>query len=301
MKVKRTFRTHHIEPEHQGLTVEEYLKKKLQLSGRKIQKITRLKGILLNNKPVYLQKKLKAGQMLNVLELSDQSYGVDPEPGVIDILYEDSRIIILDKPGGLLVHPAGRTRHGTLANYLAAYFAQNGKVCTIRPLHRLDRDTTGCVAFAKDSLTQTILEKQLLKGSFKRSYLAIVQGVLEPLEGTIDAPIGSHPFKPNRRAINEQGEKALTHYRTVLTSQGMSLLTLTLETGRTHQIRVHLASVGHPVIGDKIYGKSSPLIRRQALHAQSLEFLHPEDGRKIKVQAPFPADFAFFNIPGCDF
>jgi 23S rRNA pseudouridine1911/1915/1917 synthase len=301
MKVKRTFRTHHIGPEYQGLTVEEYLKKQLQLSGRKIQKITRLKGILLNNKPVYLQKKLKSGQILSVLELSDQSYGVDPEPGVIDILYEDSRVIVLDKPAGLLVHPAGRTRYGTLANYLAAYFAQSGKVCTIRPLHRLDRDTTGCVVFAKDSLTQTILEKQLLEGSFKRSYLAIVQGILDPPVGTIDAPIGPHPFKPNRRAITEQGEKAITHYRTVLTSRGMSLLALTLETGRTHQIRVHLASVGHPVIGDRMYGKSSPLIKRQALHARSLEFIHPEDGREIMVRAPFPSNFAFLNISDCDF
>ena len=301
MKTERIFRIHRITDEYQGLTVEQYLKSHLQLSGRKIQKLTRLKGILLNNKPVYLQKKLKAGNTVSVLELSDRSYGVDPEPGDIDILFEDDQIIVLNKPAGLLVHPAGQTARGTLANYLAAYFAQKGKVCTIRPLHRLDRDTSGCVAFAKDPLSQSLLEKQLAEGSFKRSYLAIVQGVLEPPAGTIDAPIGPHPLKANRRAISPQGEKAITHYRTVCTFQGMSLLALELETGRTHQIRVHLAALGHPVIGDKMYGKSSPLIKRQALHAWYLEFLHPEDGRRIAVQAPLPSDFAFFEVPDLPF
>ncbi len=293
----KSYETFQVAEEHQGLTVEYYLKNILGYSGRKIQKLTRLKGILLNKKTVFLKKKVRAGDQLKVLILQDQSYGVVPEAGFVQILFEDSEIVVVNKPAHMLVHPAGQTGHGTLANYLAHYFQQKGQVLTIRPLHRLDRDTTGCVVFAKKASIQSALEQQLKDGLFKRIYWALVPGRLEPPSGEIDLPLGPDALKANRRAVREQGLKAVTHYRTLETlvrpenSMEISLLELRLITGRTHQIRVHLAHIGHPLLGDRMYGKPSPLISRQALHARTVTFVHPTSGQEISVHAPWPEDF----------
>jgi len=295
MKVK-TYESFLVAEEHQGLTVEYYLKKILGYSGRKIQKLTRAKGILLNNKSVFLQKKVKAGDQLKILLLQDKSYGVVPEQGAVQILYEDPEIVVVNKPARMLVHPAGRTEHGTLANYLAYYFQQKKEVLTIRPLHRLDRDTTGCVVFAKKAEIQSALERQLKQGQFKRIYWALVPGRVEPPAGEIELPLGPDDFKPNRRTVKEQGERAVTRYRTLKTeiipdlSLEVSLLELDLITGKTHQIRVHLAHIGHPVLGDRMYGKPFPLISRQALHARTVSFIHPASGQKVTFQAPWPED-----------
>ena len=287
----KTYTTYPIAEEHQGLTVEDYLKQVLNYSGRKIQKLTRQRGIVLNKKTVFLQKKVKTGDILRVLTLDDLSYGVEPEPGPVEILYEDGYLIVLNKPSGLLVHPSGQTSRGTLSNYLAHYYFQQGAIYTVRPLHRLDRETSGCVVFAKDSNTQALLDNLLKEGSLKRTYQAVVNGIVDPPAGTINAPIGPHPTKPNRRSVNPKGDPAITHYKTLQTLSGASLLELTLATGRTHQIRVHLSYLEHPIIGDRMYGKGSALISGQALHAFSLHFPHPVEQRKIAVKAPFPADF----------
>lgn len=281
-----------ITEENQGLAVEDYLKQVLQISGRKIQKLTRLKGIQLNGKKVFLQKKVKTGDVLRVLNLEDLSYGVEPEEGQIDILYEDEYLIVLNKPAGKLVHPAGMTESGTLANYLAYYYQQSGVVNTIRPLHRLDRDTSGCVAFAKGSAAQTKMEELLAAGEIKRTYLAIVEGHVEPSSGTITSPIAVHPTKPNRRIVDENGLEAITHYRTLKTLEKCTLLELKLETGRTHQIRVHLAALGHPVLGDGMYGRRSSFIPRQALHAAMLTFTHPLRPKTVCVEARIPEDIS---------
>jgi len=287
----KSYTTFSIAEEQQGLTVEVYLKQILGYSGRQIQKLTRQKGILLNKKNVFLQKKVKQGDILRVLTLEDLSYGVEPEQGPVEVLYEDGYLIVLNKPSGLLVHPAGQTTQGTLSNYLAHYYQQQGAICTIRPIHRLDRETSGCVVFAKNSHTQALLDKLLKDGSLKRSYQAIVTGIVDPPAGTINAPIGPHPTKPNRRAVHQKGDPAITHYRTLQYFSGASLLELTLDTGRTHQIRVHLAYSGHPIVGDRMYGKGSTLITGQALHAFSLHFTHPVEQREIAVEAPFPVSF----------
>ncbi|AFM40145.1 pseudouridine synthase, RluA family [Desulfosporosinus acidiphilus SJ4] len=287
----RSYYSYAVTEKHQGLTVEAYLKQVLSYSGRTLQKLTRQRGILLNKKTTFLQKHVKSGDILQVLSFEDTSYGVVPEPGPIEILYEDSFLIVLNKPSGLLVHPAGQTSHGTLSNYLACHYQQQGAIHAIRPLHRLDRETSGCILFAKDSHTQTQLETLLKEGRIKRTYQAIVSGIVDPPSGTITLPIGPHPTKPNRRAVGPVGDQAVTHYETIRNYPGYSLLKLTLETGRTHQIRVHLSHLGHPIVGDRMYGKGSMLIAGQALHAAALTFPHPSEQRIISLEAPFPADY----------
>lgn len=287
----KSFESYKILPEHESLTVEAYLKQVLKISGRKIQKLTRSKGLFLNGKTAYLQRKIKRDDTLRVLILQDMSFGVTPEEGPITILYEDDFLLILDKPAYQLVHPAGRTTSGTLANFLAFNLQQRGIICTIRPIHRLDRDTSGCIIFAKSARSQLLLEQQLKAGTLKRTYQALVSGNLVPPDGIINAPIGAHPHLPNRRAVTKNGETAITHYKTIKQLPEASLLEMSLETGRTHQIRVHLTHIGHPIIGDRMYSTRSPLINRQALHAISVSFEHLQENRQVTVNAPIPEDF----------
>lgn len=286
----KLFSTHKIAPEYEGLTIEQYLKQVLLYSGRKLQKLTRLKGVRLNGKPAFLQRKLKTADHLQVMTFTDTTYGVQPEPGQVDILYEDEYLMVLNKPAGQLVHPTGQTTSGTLANYLAFHLQQHKITATIRPIHRLDRDTSGCVIFAKNAQSQALLEQQLKEKVLQRTYLALVKGVIQPAAGTIDAPIGAHPSMPNRRAITSQGQTAVTNYQTIRNLPNASLVELSLDTGRTHQIRLHLAHAGFPIIGDGMYGIRSPLITRQALHATSVAFNHLGDQRKIIVTAPLAID-----------
>lgn len=288
----KSFSSYMIAMEHREITVENYLKQNLQFSGRKIQKLTRQRGLLLNGKPTFLQKKLKAGDSLQVLIFEDADFGVKPEQGVVEILYEDEYLLVINKPARQLVHPTGQTTSGTLANFLAFQLQQRGILSAIRAVHRIDRDTSGCIMFAKDSRSQFILTQQLSARRIKRTYWALVKGVVSAPSGTINAPIGPHPNLPNRRAINEQGEPAVTHYRVLRTFSDASLLELTLDTGRTHQVRLHLAHLGYPIIGDGMYGVRVPWMLRQALHAASISFNHIKKEDELTIHAPLPTDFA---------
>lgn len=287
----KNYTTHIVKQEHIGMTVEQYLKQVAQISGRKIQKLTRQKGILINKKPAYLQRLIKPGEILSVLTDDDNQYGVQPEQHPISILYQDKHLLVVDKPPNQLVHPAGHTDHGTTANYLAGYLQRQGIMRTIRPLHRLDRNTSGCVIFANDALSQSRLEQQMKSHELKRVYVALVKGIPELQSGTITAAIGLHPSFPNRRAISDTGEMAITHYQTIASAKNHALLELSLETGRTHQIRLHLTHLGCPIVGDAMYGVHSPWIARQALHAVRVSFYRFNDNQPVTVQAPLPSDF----------
>lgn len=288
----KSFSAYTIAIEHGEITVENYLKHVLQCSGRSIQRLTRQKGLRLNGKPTFLQRKLKTGDRLQVLIAEDANFGVNPELGTVDLLYEDEFLLVVNKPARQLVHPTGQTTGGTLANFLAFQLQQHGIVSAIRAVHRLDRDTSGCVMFAKDSRSQFILAHQLSAGIIKRTYWALVKGILSQPSGTINAPIGPHPNLPNRRAINEQGEPSVTHYQVLRTFSDASLLEVTLETGRTHQIRVHLAHLGYPILGDGMYGARVSWMLRQALHAVSISFNHIKTEEEFTIHAPLPTDFA---------
>ena len=281
---------------YDGMALEEYLKTVMEVSARQRQKLFFSRGVYVNGVSAHTKRALKAGDMVAIRQFKDTSYGVTPEEGNLDIIYEDNDVIVVNKPAGILVHPAGRTESGTLANYLAGYFKQKKQIVTIRPVHRLDRDTTGCVLFAKSGKLQTNLEKMLAEGKIHRSYEAVIVGAGSKLaeewpQGIIEAPIAKDVFRPNRRVVALGGQRAVTHFQVLKEGQSFSLLSLWLETGRTHQIRVHLAHSGYPVVGDKMYGRADKSLGRQALHAAALEFIHPLTGEKLKLRAKRPEDF----------
>lgn len=281
---------------YDGMALEEYLKTVMEVSARQRQKLFFSRGVYVNGVSAHTKRALKAGDMVAIRQFKDTSYGVTPEEGNLDIIYEDNDVIVVNKPAGILVHPAGRTESGTLANYLAGYFKQKKQIVTIRPVHRLDRDTTGCVLFAKSGKMQTTLEKMLAEGNIHRSYEAVIVGAGSKLaeecpQGIIEAPIAKDVFRPNRRVVALGGQRAVTHFQVLKEGQSFSLLSLWLETGRTHQIRVHLAHSGYPVVGDKMYGRADKSLGRQALHAAALEFIHPLTGEKLKLRAKRPEDF----------
>lgn len=286
----KEFTSYKIAPEHAGLTIETYLKQILKYSGRRIQKLTRKKGVRIHGRPVFLQRLLQTGDVLQIRLPHDTSYGVQPEKGPVTILYEDENMFVLNKPSYQLVHPTGYTASGTLANYLAYHLQAQRVTATLRPVHRLDRNTSGCILFAKNPQSQFLFEEQLKAKQLIRRYWALVQGNVAPACGTIAASIGIHPSRANRRIISEQGDSAVTHYRTLRQFDSATLLELTLDTGRTHQIRLHLAHIGHPVIGDTMYGTASPHIARQALHAAAVTFQRLSDKKEITVLAPLPQD-----------
>ncbi len=272
-----------------SLSVRDFLKTH-HISARQVQKLTRSKGILLNGRPAFLKATLHAGDIVKIKQAAPQESNIQAENLPIEVLYEDDYLIVLNKPPRQLVHPAGRTISGTLSNALAYYLKQNSKPVCFHPIHRLDRDTSGCVIFAKSSEVQRKLEKQRDDHTLARTYQALVAGIPTESQGTIRLPIGAHPSLANRRAIRNDGDPAVTHYRTLTTYNNATLLELTLETGRTHQIRLHLSAIDLPILGDNMYGKRSALIKRQALHAVKTSFTHPITNERITIQAPLTTD-----------
>jgi 23S rRNA pseudouridine1911/1915/1917 synthase len=215
---------------------------------------------------------------------------ITPEDLPLDIRYEDEWLLIINKPAGQLVHPTTKESSGTVGNALMHYFAAKGEAHAFHPVHRLDRDTSGLLLVAKEPQIQYQLSPKGCK-NFQREYQAIIQGELTPAAGLIDAPIARALPSIILRKVSPDGQSARTHYRTVKTNGELSLIELQLETGRTHQIRVHMAHLGHPLLGDDLYGGNMDFIQRQALHAFRLSFKHPMTGEFLVITAPPPADF----------
>ena len=236
-----------------------------------------------------------AGLSVNVTIPPPETIELAPEAIPLTIIYQDGDIIVLDKPAGLTVHPAPGHPSGTLVNaLLAACPDLQGIVGTLRPgiVHRLDKDTSGLMVVAKNYRAQRALQHQLKERGVRKTYLALVKGVPSPREGTIGAPIGRHPKNRKKMAVVADGRESTTRYRVREEIAGgkYSLLEVEPVTGRTHQIRVHLAAIGHPVVGDATYGRSSESIGRQFLHAHKLAFAMPLGGRTVEFVSPLPAD-----------
>ena len=276
-----------------GTKVDTLLKKHLGLSGTVVRRIKWLpEGILVDGVRVNTRYCPTQGQVLSV-QLSDpeRRSGILPAPGPVDIVFEDRDVIVLNKAPGLSVHPGPGHFSDTLGNFLLYYYDQSGQDCDFHPVHRLDRGTSGLMVAAKHPHAQEVLKNQLHTEDFRREYLAVCEGVPAPLSGTIDAPLGPKPGSLVEQMVREDGKSARTHYRVREEKNGRALLHLKLDTGRTHQIRVHMAHLGHPLTGDFLYGtEDQNLIPRPALHSAFLSFRHPISGEKLDFSLPLPED-----------
>jgi 23S rRNA pseudouridine1911/1915/1917 synthase len=240
-------------------------------------------------------QRVTAGLNVSVTIPPPEAIELAPEDIPLTIIYQDADIIVLDKPAGLTVHPAPGHPSGTLVNaLLAACPDLRGIAGTLRPgiVHRLDKDTSGLMVVAKNDRAQRALQRQLKDRDVHKTYLALVHGVPKPREGLIEAPIGRHPKNRKKMAVVAGGREAITKYRVreELAGGRYSLLEVEPVTGRTHQIRVHMAALGHPIAGDATYGKRSDIIARQALHASKLAFAMPLGGRAVEFESPLPSD-----------
>ena len=252
-------------------------------------------SILLNGRWEYVNTPLHAGDLLEIILIENQSSEkIPPVYAPFTIIYEDEDILVVDKPADMPIHPSLNHYENTLANAVCYYFADQGIPYTFRCVNRLDKNTTGLTILAKHMLSSAILSQDVAVKSIKREYLAIVKGETKD-SGTIDAPIARKDASTIEREVNyEYGERAITHYRKIETKNGYTLLSLVLETGRTHQIRVHMSSIGHPLIGDFLYHPDSNELPRQALHSHKLEFLHPITKKTMTFIAPMPKDMTDF-------
>jgi 23S rRNA pseudouridine1911/1915/1917 synthase len=238
---------------------------------------------------------LEARQRVRVTLPPPEPTTLEAEPVPLQIVYEDGDLLVVDKPAGLAVHPSpGHPRH-TLVNAVLAHCSDlSGIGDEGRPgiVHRLDKDTSGLIIVAKNDAAHLSLARQLKERQVEKTYLALVEGSVRPPEGVIDAPIARHPVHRKKMAVVERGREARTRYRVLREAGGCSLLEVRPETGRTHQIRVHLAHIGHPIAGDAVYGRRHPLLPRQFLHAHRLAFRHPLTGERLELEAPLAEDLA---------
>lgn len=283
-----------ITPEHEGKDVNTLLRRELSLSGTSVRRAKNLpEGILLDGEEVFTNAKVRAGQILSVA-VGDAGYSeqIQPVPGVLDILYEDEDVLVVNKDGHTPVHPSQGHHGDTLGNVLMWYYREQGLVAAFHPVNRLDRGTSGLMAVAKHAHAHELLQQQMQDGRLSRTYLAVCEGVPVPDTGVIDAPIAREPDSVLKRMVSPEGAAARTHYRVLQTGNHRSLVELRLETGRTHQIRVHMAYLSCPLTGDFLYGRETEeLPDRFALHSASIRFFQPITGEEIALQAPLPAEF----------
>ena len=281
------------EEERENLTVEWFLRR----HGYSRHIITGLKrtedGIFRNGVRAWTSQAVHAGDVIEThLVETEPSDGILPRPVPFSVVYEDDDILVVDKPADTPIHPSIGNYENTLANGIAWYFEQKGEPFVYRCINRLDRDTTGLIVLAKHALSAAVLSQAMRSREIHRTYQAFALGETAA-SGTIDAPIGRDPNSVVGRCVRPDGVRAVTHYEVLGRSNGLSLLRLRPETGRTHQLRVHMASIGCPLAGDWLYGEEDPdLIPRPALHAYALDLDHPVTGEHLSLTAPIPADMA---------
>lgn len=271
--------------------VKQVLKEEFLMSDRLMVKIKKAKQIYLNNEPTFINQKLhirdKISADLNFIETCDN---IVPTKMSLNILYEDDGLIIVNKPPLIPVHPSMDHFEDSLSNGVKYYFDSIGLKRKIRPVNRLDKNTSGIVIFAKNEYIQECLIKQMKAGSFKKEYIAVVDGIIDKSIQVIDAPISRQEDSIIKRCVSQNGNRAITEVTLLKNFDNYSSVKCNLKTGRTHQIRVHLSYIGHPILGDDLYGKKSEFVNRQALHAYMVNFIHPITKNKMEIMAELPED-----------
>lgn len=283
-----------IDEDSAGLRVEQFLRRK-RYSGQNLSEIKRMpKSILVNEVHYYMRQELSKGDHLQVrICETKNSEKIPPTNLPLNIIYEDEDLLVLNKPAGMPIHPSLNNYTNSMANALAYYFQSQGKPFIFRCCNRLDRDTSGLTIVSKHLVSGSILSDMTKYREVHREYLAIARGSVTPSEGTIQAPLGRKEGTIIERTVDwEHGEDAVTHYKVVKEANGHSLVSLRLETGRTHQIRIHMKYLGYPLIGDYLYNPDMEYMTRQALHSHHMEFTHPITGEHMSFTAPLPEDMA---------
>ena len=281
-----------VEEKYDGIVIREFLKEELELSSRLIRRAAIEKRIFVNKEAVRMRKVLHTGDIVEVKLQRVESQNIIPEKMELNIVYEDEDILVLNKPPYTVVHPTRGYPTGTLANGVLYYFNETNQNCIVRLVSRLDMDTSGLIIIAKNQYAHMALSKEMQLNHLEKRYLAVVHGHLQKEEGTIDLPI----FKPEdeesifKRIIDERGQRSITHYKVVKKFKDATLVECLLETGRTHQIRVHMASIGHPLVGDEVYGfkKQRFKLKGQVLHAKTLGFIHPKTKEYMEFTTDLP-------------
>lgn len=267
------------------------LKEQFLLSDRLITKLKKANKIYLNSLPTYTKKSVTVGDTVSVLiDFEEDNSNIVASNIPLNIIYEDDYLLVLNKPANIAIHPSILHFDNSLSNGVKFYFDKLGLKKKIRIVNRLDRNTSGIVILAKNEYIQECLIKQMKTNEFKKEYLAIAKGILESKSGTLNFHIARKEGSIIERTVSSDGDSAITHYDVVKEFNNLSLVHIVLETGRTHQIRVHFSHIGHPILGDTLYGSPSELINRQALHSYKLTFIHPVTKKVLSLEAPLPND-----------
>ena len=276
--------------EEENIRIDTYLSNKLDISRSKIQKLIDEEKVTVNGKVIKSNYKTKLNDEIEIDDELDFDISVEPVEIPLDIVYEDEYLMIINKPSGLVVHPAPGHYDDTLVNGLLFYLNKD-KTKNIRPgiVHRLDKDTSGLMVVAKDEKTMELLSEMISKKEVERKYLAIVDGVIKENTATINAPIGRDPSNRQKMAINPSGKNAITHIKVIERFKNNTFIECLLDTGRTHQIRVHLSYINHRVTNDPVYGEGNEF--GQMLHSYSIKFIHPITKKELYFEQDPPKEF----------
>lgn len=279
-----------ITKEHDGRKLINFIKSgALKFSTRLSRKLVRGGYITINGEIARNKDILKEGDRIEIILDREETQDIEPQDIPIDVAYEDIDLLVVNKPPFMVVHPTKSHQENTLANGVINYFRTTGQNCIVRLVNRLDRDTSGLVIIAKSQYAHQAMARKLDANLIEKYYIAVVEGRMEG-KGTIDMPIDRPSEESMKRVVMEGGQRAVTHYEVIKASDEMSVLLIRLETGKTHQIRVHMSTIGHPIVGDTLYGSESQLINRQALHAYKLKFESLRDEKKLEITTKIPDD-----------
>lgn len=278
-------------------TINSILQNELKVSSRLLYKLIKLNKIGLNHKPCDTRKTGNLEDTITVnFDYEEDNSNIVPTKMDLNIIFEDDWLLVVNKPAGIAIHPSVLHYSDSLCNGIRFYFDKIGLKKKIRPVNRLDLNTSGLVVFAKCEYIQEYLINQMKNNQFKKEYLAVCNRIFDEKSGTINLPIARKENSIIERCISENGQTAITHYEILKEFDNYSLVKCSLETGRTHQIRVHMSAIGHPLLGDTLYGSISDLINRQALHCYNLQFIHPVYNNDLNFFGDLPNDFKIFDF-----